>query len=272
MYPILLHFGPVVVPSYGVFAALAVLAGLGLALRTARQQGVDANKLWNLGIIALFAGAVAAKLVMVVLHWQDFRAAPLMLLNLSALSGGTQGWVAGGVALAVVFIYSLRTRMPVRGVLDALTAPVLLALSIESVGCLLAGCGWGTPTTAPWGIKFHSLIALVLWGTPMGVPLEPVQILTAIADVLLALLVLWMGTWGLRTGRLAGLGLFIGGIVHFLLQFWRGDVETLAWTNGWLTAGQVVCLAMIAAATILWWEPREWRLAVPSEEAAEAGR
>jgi phosphatidylglycerol:prolipoprotein diacylglycerol transferase len=255
----------VVVPSYGVLAALAVLAGLGLSLRTARQQGVDANKIWNLGIIALFSGAVAAKLVMVGLHWEAFRESPLMLLNLSALSGGVQGWVTGGVALAVVIGYAARARMPVRGVLDALTAPVLLALSIESVGCLLAGCGYGTPTQAPWGIKFHSLLALVLWGTPMGVALQPVQILTFAADLLLALLVLWMGTWGLRTGRLAGVGLFGGGIAHFLLQFWRGDVEPLGWTHGWLTAGQMVCLGLVAAAAALWWEPQQWRPAVTAE-------
>ncbi len=266
MYPILLHFGPVVVPSYGVLAALAVLAGLGLSLRTARQQGVDPNKIWNMGILALFSGAIAAKLATVGMHWEAFRESPLMLLNLSALSGGTQGWVAGGVALAVVLIYALRARMPVRGVLDALTAPVLVALGIESIGCLLAGCGYGIPTSSGWGIKFHSLLALVMWGTPMGVALAPVEVMTAVADLLLALLVLWMGTWGLRTGRLAGIGFFCGGIVHFLLQFWRGDVEPAPWAQGWLTGGQAVCLAMVAASAWLWWEPREWRPRLASEE------
>ena len=44
MHPILFHIGPAIIPSYGVLAALAVIAGLLLSLRTAQQQGVDPNR------------------------------------------------------------------------------------------------------------------------------------------------------------------------------------------------------------------------------------
>jgi phosphatidylglycerol---prolipoprotein diacylglyceryl transferase len=259
MYPILLHLGPAVVPSYGVLAALAIVAGLLLSLRTARQQGLDPNRIWTVGVLALFAGAVVAKGAAVAMHWTAFEEQPLQLMSLTALGGSGQGYIGLATGLAVVLIFAWRQKIPVRAVLDTLSAPLLVALSIESVGCLLAGSAFGVPTHAWWGIKYGSVYALVWWGTPMGIPLEPVQIWTAVADLLLAALVYWMGSWGLRTGRVAGTAMFGGAIVHFLLQFWRGDVEPLRWAAGVLTGAQVACLLLLAGAAWLWWEPVKWQ-------------
>jgi phosphatidylglycerol:prolipoprotein diacylglycerol transferase len=270
MYPVLLHLGPAVVPSYGVLAALAIVAGLLLGLRTAKQQGLDPNKIWTVGVLALFAGAVVAKGVATLMHWQAFRENPLQLMSMTALGGSGQGYVGLATGLLVVLIFSWRQKLPVRGVLDALSAPLLVALSIESIGCLLAGSAFGVPTHAPWGIKYGSVYALVWWGTPMGISLAPVQIWTAIADALLAVLVYWMGSWGLRTGRVAGMAMFGGAIVHFLLQFWRGDVTSLAFTGGLLTETQLACMLLLAGAAWLWWEPREWQ--APLDTLAATGR
>jgi phosphatidylglycerol:prolipoprotein diacylglycerol transferase len=235
-------------------AALAVIAGLLLSLRTALQQGLDPNRIWAAAVTALFCSAIAAKAAAIAMHWQAFREQPLQLLSLTALGGSGQGYVGLATGLVVVMIYGWRSRMPLRAILDSLAAPLLLSLSIESLGCLLAGSAFGVPTHRGWGIEFHALYAMLWWGTPMGIPLVPVQIVTAVADFLLAVFIYWMGNWGLRTGRLVGTALLGAGIAHFLLQFWRGDVSPLPWTHGILTATQVVCLAMMAAAVYFWWD------------------
>jgi phosphatidylglycerol:prolipoprotein diacylglycerol transferase len=255
MYPVLLHLGPAVVPSYGVLAAVAIVAGLLLSLRTARQQGLDPNKIWTVGVLALFAGALVAKAAAVAMHWDAFQENPLQLMSLTALGGSGQGYIGLATGLLVVVLFAWRQKMPIRAVLDTLSAPLLVALSIESIGCLLAGSAFGVPTHAWWGIKYGSVFALVWWGTPMGIALEPVQIWMAGADLLLAALVYWMGSWGLRTGRVAGTAMFGGAIVHFLLQLWRGDVAPLQWTDGALTGTQVVCLLLLPGTVWLWWEP-----------------
>jgi phosphatidylglycerol:prolipoprotein diacylglycerol transferase len=267
MHPILFHFGPAIVPSYGVLAAVAILAGLLLGQRTARQQGLDPARVWTASVFALFLSALAAKAVAVGMHWQAFREQPLQLLSMTALGGSGQGYVGLGVGLLVVIAYARHNRIALRAMLDCLAAPLLAAMAIESLGCLLAGSAFGMPSHAWWGIEFHTLYAMLWWGTPMGIPLVPVQIITAAADALLALFVYWMGNWGLRTGRLAGTALLGGGFAHFLLQFWRGDVDGLSWTHGVLTATQLVCLAMLAAAVWFWWDLPEWRV----ERASSAG-
>jgi phosphatidylglycerol:prolipoprotein diacylglycerol transferase len=257
------------VPSYGVLAAVAIIAGLLLSLQTARQQGLDPNKIWTVGVLALFAGAVVAKAAAVAMHWAAFEENPLQLMSLTALGGSGQGYIGLAAGLAVVLIFAWRQKLSVRAVLDCLSAPLLVAMSIESIGCLLAGSAFGVPTHSAWGIKYGSVYALVWWGTPMGIPLAPVQIWTAFADLLLAALVYWMGSWGLRTGRVAGTAMFGGAIVHFLLQMWRGDVAPLPWAAGVLTGTQVVCLLLLAGAGWLWWEPVQWQ--PPLEVMQEPG-
>jgi phosphatidylglycerol:prolipoprotein diacylglycerol transferase len=258
MHPILFHLGLAVVPSYGVLAALAVVAGLLLTQRTAPQQSLNPHLVWTASVLALFLSAIAAKAAAIGMHWQAFREQPLQLLSLTALGGSGQGYIGLAIGLVVVLVYGARHKIPHRALLDSLAAPLLLALAIESIGCLLAGSAFGTPSHAWWGIRFHTLYAMLWWGTPMGIPLVPVQILTAILDFLLALFIYWMGNWGLRTGRLAGSALLGAGTAHFLLQFWRGDVDTLA-PQLPLTATQLVCLGMMAAAVYFWWDLKEWR-------------
>jgi phosphatidylglycerol:prolipoprotein diacylglycerol transferase len=250
-----------VVPSYGALAALAVISGLLLSLRTAKQQGLDPNQIWSAAVIALFVSAVAAKAIAIGMHWQAFQDQPLQLISMTALGGSGQGYIGLAAGLVVVLLYGYRHGIPHRAMLDALSAPLLLALSIESVGCLLAGSSFGTVSHSWWGIRYHALYALLWWGTPLGIPLVPVQIVTAVADFVLAAFVYWMGNWGLRTGRVAGSALLGGGIAHFLLQFWRGDVDLLG-PHLLLTATQLVCLGMMAAAVYFWWDLREWRYAV----------
>jgi phosphatidylglycerol:prolipoprotein diacylglycerol transferase len=231
-----------------------------LSLRTARQQGLDPNRAWACGVTALFAGAIAAKAAAILLHWQAFREQPLELISLTALGGSGQGFAGLAAGVMVVLLYARRNHIPHRALLDVFSAPLLAAMALESIGCLLAGSAFGVPSHAWWGIRFHTLYAMLWWGTPMGIPLVPVQIVTASVDLLMALILYWMGNWGLRTGRLAGCALIGIGIVHFLLQFWRGDVDPMAWSRSTLTAEQLACLLMLAAAVYFWWDPPRWRV------------
>ena len=58
MFPRLLHFGNFGVPTYGVMAALGLIFGLMLIVKLGREQGLDPDKVWNLGIIAILSGIV----------------------------------------------------------------------------------------------------------------------------------------------------------------------------------------------------------------------
>ena len=46
-------------------AALGLIFGLMLIVKLGREQGLDPDKLWNLGIIAILSGIVGAKILMI---------------------------------------------------------------------------------------------------------------------------------------------------------------------------------------------------------------
>src|SRR5207248_6741685 len=87
MYPRLLELGPVTVYTYGVLLAAAYLLGLRLAMARAKQRGLDATRVLDLGIYIIISALVGAKLLLLITDFQAFRRDPRELLTL-ARSGG----------------------------------------------------------------------------------------------------------------------------------------------------------------------------------------
>src|SRR5947209_19110757 len=72
MFPRLFHIGNFGIPTYGVMAAIGLIAGLAVVVRGARQQGIDPEKSWNLGLVAIISGLIGAKILMVINDWHSF--------------------------------------------------------------------------------------------------------------------------------------------------------------------------------------------------------
>ena len=68
------------------------------------------------------------------------------LANGKTILGGIIGLLAG------IFIAKLWLRFN-RPVLDTLAIALPLSMAISRIGCLMAGCCFGTPTNLPWGIR-----------------------------------------------------------------------------------------------------------------------
>src|SRR5438067_427787 len=66
MYPRLLELGPVTVYTYGVLLAAAYLLGLRLAMARAKQRGLDATRVLDLGIYIIISALVGAKLLLLI--------------------------------------------------------------------------------------------------------------------------------------------------------------------------------------------------------------
>ena len=72
MYPELFSIGPVTIYSYGVLLAASYLLGLWLAMRRAKQWGLDPNRILDLGIYIIIAALVGAKLLLFVVDFDQF--------------------------------------------------------------------------------------------------------------------------------------------------------------------------------------------------------
>ena len=222
MYPELFSIGPITIFSYGVLLAASYLLGLWLAMRRARQWGLDPSRVLDLGIYVIIAALIGAKLLLFVVDFDQFSRSPADLLSL-ARSGGV---FYGGLILAVVvaFWYIARHRLPFWTTCDVFAPGIALGHVTGRLGCLAAGCCYGRPADVPWAIIFTNPLAAANVGTPLGIPLHPTQIYEAGAELLILAFLLGTERRGrLFAGRTFWSYMLFYAISRFVVELYRGD-------------------------------------------------
>ena len=173
--------------------------------------------------LSLFAALAAARLLLVVVNWSDLRLHPAWLLELAMvhhpLLAATGALAGAGCALW----YARRNRLPLGATADALAPPLALGLAFEQLGALACGIGLRLEagTGVRWAVTYTNPLADLWSGTPLGVPLHPVQAYAALAFLTLALfLLVWLPAER-RKGDVAGLGLMGAGVAIYITELWR---------------------------------------------------
>src|SRR5579871_437190 len=130
-----------------------------LAMHIARKLGADANRIWNLSIVMLFAALVGSRLLLIIANWTVLRRHPIWMLSLAMVHHPLIAAIGTVIALVVALIYGRIYRMPLRLTADVLAAPLALGLGIEQIGALLAGAEYGTGAHVPWAVTFTDPLA-----------------------------------------------------------------------------------------------------------------
>jgi phosphatidylglycerol---prolipoprotein diacylglyceryl transferase len=247
VHPRLFQLGHLVLPTYGVLVALGILIALALCLHLARLLAIDTEKIWNLSVLAIATVLVGAKLLLAAALWRRYGARALT----ASLSGAQWPLLAGiALSIAVGFWYARRAHLPIRRSADALAPALALGCSVASIGCLEAGCNYGTPTRAPWAVVFNSPYCAA--GTPLGVPLHPTQIYASLAAFAILVFLLWLLHRPHRDGEIMGAWLFLSGLSNFFLMFLRGDAIDSEIFGGFITVAQLIAVAMVVLGGALW--------------------
>lgn len=252
MYPRLFQFGPIAIPTYGVFVAIALISALVLAMQTARRLALDPDKIWNLSLIGIFTVLLGSRLFFILFHLSDFAAHPFWMLGLSTVH--SRGIFFGSILLAICACigYIFAARLPLLRTLDCLAPAGAITLAISSIGAFVAGSDYGSPTTVPWGVVYRHQLATLWSGTPIGIRLHPVQLYEASAMLLLfALLLLWLPRRK-QDGELAGTFLFIFGTSLYFLDFYRNESIRMEIFRGAITIAQLLAIGFVLAGAALW--------------------
>jgi len=247
VYPRLLELGPITVYTYGVLLAAAYLFGLQLARVRAKQRGLDANRVLDLGIYIIISALVGAKLLLLITDFKSFTADPRELLTL-ARSGGV---FYGGLIVAVVVAlwYIRRVGLPLWTTCDVFAPGIALGHVVGRFGCLFAGCCYGKPTTRPWGITFTDPFAAANVGTPLGVALHPTQLYEAGAELLILVVLLVTERKGRPfPGRTFWLYMLLYAISRFIIEFYRGDDRG---TVGMFSTSQFISIVLAPLAIVM---------------------
>jgi phosphatidylglycerol:prolipoprotein diacylglycerol transferase len=251
VHPVLFHLGAILIPSYGAMAALGVVLALFLAQRTARIAGPNPAAVWNLCVVYLFAALVGQRLLLLVMNWSDIRRHPSWMLDLAMIHHPLLGATGALAGVASAIVYARWKGLALRTTADALAAPLALGLAFEQVGALLAGSGYGTETSARWAVIYTSPLAARWSGTPLGIPLHPVQTYAALGFLTLSiLLVVWLPARR-QQGDVAGIGLLGMGVVMFITEIWRDPEGRGALFGEVLNGPQAAAVVLVLAGGLM---------------------
>ena len=174
-------------------------------------------------LYAVIGLGIGAKLLYIITNIpflvENYQSLDLYDTFLQMLKGGFvfYGGLIGGIL--GVFIYSKQFKISFKELLLILLPVVPLIHGIGRIGCLCAGCCYGMEYHGFGAITFHdSLFA------PNDVPLFPMQIVEAICNFIIFIVLLLTYKKFLGTYRTVGLYLVLYSIVRFTLEFFRGDL------------------------------------------------
>ena len=239
MHPYLFHSGHLLLPTYGVLAAIGLMAALTLSLRTAAIVGLPPEKLWNAGLFTLLSAFALSRLILIASNLHDFLAYPVLLLMVPSLN-------ATGILLTILAttIYLRLRHLPLLDTLDAWAPCATLTWAFLALGHFAEGSDAGLPTTLPWGIAIP----------PSTTRLHPVALYAAIAAAALTLILLRALPRRHNAGDTLALALATSGAAQFLLTFFRQPFpgSTLLDPIQWIALGMIA-----AAGLILLLQPRK---------------
>jgi phosphatidylglycerol:prolipoprotein diacylglycerol transferase len=261
------------IPSYGAVSALGVLLALFLAQRTARIANVNSAQIWNLCVIGIFAALAGERLLLVAVNWSDLRRHPGWMLGLAMIHHPLLASFGALAGVGSAAAYARWKRLPLASTADALAPPLALGLAFEQLGALLAGSGYGTDATVRWAITYTNVLAARWSGTPLGLPIHPVQAYAALAFLTLSIsLLLWLPERR-RQGDVAGLWLLGAGVAFFITELWRDPEGRGTFLNGALDGPQAVAILFVIAGAFVLFErkrPKSEMQRVASDEGNEA--
>jgi phosphatidylglycerol---prolipoprotein diacylglyceryl transferase len=210
------------IPMYGVMIVVGIAVATLIAWRFPVSKGIPRQ---DIGFASCYAGIGAfigsralyiAVTLPQILSWPNPPAFTIELVR-CLLSGAVfYGGLFGGIL--AVSIYAKQFNIDVLDLIDALTPFLPLVHAFGRVGCFFAGCCYGIPVSAPWGLVFRQDSL-----APHDEALFPVQLLEAVLNLSLFAGLFLLSRQERPRGRVFGLYLASYGVMRFALEFLRND-------------------------------------------------
>jgi phosphatidylglycerol:prolipoprotein diacylglycerol transferase len=300
MHPDLFELAGVAFPAYFVFLLTGFLVATAVGVLWARRIGENADTIVDLGLAMLIAGVAGARILHVLAdgyfwdyvhmctdpskvswpidqgeclssavggRWDAAKGvchpqAPDCFAWAKFWAGGLT-YYGGLIGASLAAWYQLRRdRFPFWKAADMAGITIPLGLAFGRMGCLFAGCCFGSPCRLPWAISFPWRSAaseeqfrdhLIASARSWSLPVHPTQLYESAASLGISVLcLLWVHPRKRYDGQVFAVSIALYAVARFLVEFLRRDDRGGLFglsTSQWL--GVVLLGAAVAVHAVL---------------------
>jgi phosphatidylglycerol:prolipoprotein diacylglycerol transferase len=247
--------GPIPVRMYGLMIGIGFLLGIWLASRTAKKEGINPERILDMGVYLLLAAIIGSRLLYVIVNIQEFRQNPLDIFAI--WKGGLvfYGGLIGAVAVGVWYVR--KYDLPLWKTGDIFAPYIALGHAFGRLGCFFAGCCYGAPCSNSVCITFTDPHALA----PLGVALYPTQLFEAGGELMNFVLLATLYRYKKFDGQIFWLYPALYSVLRFVVEFFRGDAARGLFFGGAVSTSQIIAVVVfIASLSMLWRLGRDQKL------------
>ena len=256
MYPVLIDLGqlriggvtiPLAIGGYGAVFVLGIILGWAVVVTLGQRVG-PRSVFSDTYITAIIAGVIGAKLTNGLVFLPDILSGrkPLAIM---LMGGGV--WLGGVIPALFVIYWKMRQHGIHPGIgANIFFVAVPLAHGVGRIACLLGGCCYGAPCDLPWAVTYHDPRAQLFNGTPLNVPVHPVQLYEYALELMNFACVWVIWRRGARPWVIVAVWAGLYGFERFWLEFLRGDPRG---SLGPFSTSQWISLALMASALAAFW-------------------
>ena len=242
MHPVLFEIGSITIYTYGFFIALGALLGFSyMAWQGNKLFGLTFDQSNSLFILLVLAGVIGGKLFLI------FEDPSFYLTNPKKLASGS-GFVFYGsflLAIPTLLWFFKKNKVPTLPMLDVMAVVTCIVHGFGRIGCFMAGCCYGKPTTSMLGVIF---IDPTCQAEPLNTPLHPTHLYEAGFIFIILTMLLIFKNRKQFDGQFFLVYLIAYAMGRGVLEFFRGDLERGFVINGILSNSQLISLIIVSIA------------------------
>ncbi|QXM05803.1 prolipoprotein diacylglyceryl transferase [Crassaminicella indica] len=218
---------------YGILIAIGMGLGTILAIKRAKKQGIEEDKVLDLLLFAIPAAIIGARTYYVIFNFKSYGGDLFSMINIRQGGLAIHGGVIGGVLVG--YLFCKKNRISFRKMADICAPSIILGQAIGRWGNFINKEAYGRPTDLPWAIVVD------------GVKVHPTFLYESIWNFMVFLFLLWYDKKKKFDGELFLIYAVLYSTARFFIEGLRIDSLML----GTFRVAQLVSISVILLAGIL---------------------
>lgn len=194
---------------YGILISLGILLGTVIAMKRAKKEGINEDRILDLLLYAIPAAVLGARAYYVFFNWDYYSGSFSKIINIR--EGGLA--IHGGVLAAVMvgYFFCKYKNISFWKMADICAPSIILGQAIGRWGNFINQEAHGGPTDLPWGIVVD------------GVKVHPTFLYESIGNFLIFIFLIWYDKKKKFDGEVFLLYFILYSVIRFFIEGLRTD-------------------------------------------------